>query len=233
MRSSIGVVIIATIACLSATLATSSLRCTTEGQPPRNHTASIATGSLDSDSEEVSDFVRDSDDSDDDGLPYRPAAYQANTHATSHLTRGASRVLSALAQTPSPSPAQPLQPPPPPPSPPQQQPQHQPQPPPPLPASSPRCTAIKKSGKNAGSVCGNLVGARKAGFCQHHDGMQKRRRVAAAPPQSWGSGAGEEPNYESDGDPGGGVDELQTQGCLLYTSPSPRDGLLSRMPSSA
>ena len=23
------------------------------------------------------------------------------------------------------------------------------------------------------------------------------------------------------------------QGCLLYTSPSPRDGLLSRMPSSA
>ena len=42
--------------------------------------------------------------------------------------------------------------------------------------------------------------------------MQKRRRVAAAPPQSWGSGTGEEPNYESDGDPGGGVDELQTQG---------------------
>ena len=25
----------------------------------------------------------------------------------------------------------------------------------------------------------------------------------------------------------------QSQGCLLYTSPSPRDGLLSRMPSSA
>ena len=24
-----------------------------------------------------------------------------------------------------------------------------------------------------------------------------------------------------------------TNGCLLYTSPSPRDGLLSRMPSSA
>ena len=24
-----------------------------------------------------------------------------------------------------------------------------------------------------------------------------------------------------------------TSGCLLYTSPSPRDGLLSRMPSSA
>ena len=26
---------------------------------------------------------------------------------------------------------------------------------------------------------------------------------------------------------------LQVAGCLLYTSPSPRDGLLSRMPSSA
>ena len=25
----------------------------------------------------------------------------------------------------------------------------------------------------------------------------------------------------------------QSRGCLLYTSPSPRDGLLSRMPSSA
>ena len=29
------------------------------------------------------------------------------------------------------------------------------------------------------------------------------------------------------------IDTLQEQGCLLYTSPSPRDGLLSRMPSSA
>ena len=27
--------------------------------------------------------------------------------------------------------------------------------------------------------------------------------------------------------------EARTYGCLLYTSPSPRDGLLSRMPSSA
>ena len=29
------------------------------------------------------------------------------------------------------------------------------------------------------------------------------------------------------------VSELNDQICLLYTSPSPRDGLLSRMPSSA
>ena len=31
----------------------------------------------------------------------------------------------------------------------------------------------------------------------------------------------------------GGYTELAREGCLLYTSPSPRDGLLSRMPSSA
>ena len=30
-----------------------------------------------------------------------------------------------------------------------------------------------------------------------------------------------------------GTDLGPLQGCLLYTSPSPRDGLLSRMPSSA
>ena len=30
----------------------------------------------------------------------------------------------------------------------------------------------------------------------------------------------------------GGIDTLELS-CLLYTSPSPRDGLLSRMPSSA
>ena len=32
---------------------------------------------------------------------------------------------------------------------------------------------------------------------------------------------------------GPGFWEVFTHGCLLYTSPSPRDGLLSRMPSSA
>ena len=29
------------------------------------------------------------------------------------------------------------------------------------------------------------------------------------------------------------LDVIQAKDCLLYTSPSPRDGLLSRMPSSA
>ena len=29
------------------------------------------------------------------------------------------------------------------------------------------------------------------------------------------------------------LEQLEAEGCLLYTSPSPRDGLLARMPSSA
>ena len=29
------------------------------------------------------------------------------------------------------------------------------------------------------------------------------------------------------------IEQMQKQGCLLYTSPSPRDATLSRMPSSA
>ena len=33
--------------------------------------------------------------------------------------------------------------------------------------------------------------------------------------------------------PAEGVPNSRRSGCLLYTSPSPRDGLLSRMPSSA
>ena len=36
----------------------------------------------------------------------------------------------------------------------------------------------------------------------------------------WNTGYGEQP-------------QAMDKGCLLYTSPSPRDGLLSRMPSSA
>ena len=43
--------------------------------------------------------------------------------------------------------------------------------------------------------------------------------------------------YASDYDDDGVAEYLITEdtpaGCLLYTSPSPRDGLLSRMPSSA
>ena len=39
---------------------------------------------------------------------------------------------------------------------------------------------------------------------------------------------------ETDGDIELAIENMhQTHPCLLYTSPSPRDGLLSRMPSSA
>ena len=187
-----------------------------EGQPPRNHTTSIAVGGPESD-DEVSDFENSSDD---DESPYRKAAYQANMHTTSHRTRGATKALVALAQTPAASPAPPVQPRPPPPPPPlpppppqQQQPQPQQHPPSPLPAFPLRCIANKQRGKNAGSVCGYLAGTRKAGYCQHHDGQQQKRcKVAAASPQPGVSGADEDPDYGSDGDPGRGVDELQTPG---------------------
>ena len=39
--------------------------------------------------------------------------------------------------------------------------------------------------------------------------------------------------YESRSFWGGKVGSWEDKDCLLYTSPSPRDGLLSRMPSSA
>ena len=53
---------------------------------------------------------------------------------------------------------------------------------------------------------------------------------------------GDIPEQEAADDRGGALEVLDAeadalhhlrQGCLLYTSPSPRDGLLSRMPSSA
>ena len=46
----------------------------------------------------------------------------------------------------------------------------------------------------------------------------------------------EHPNYQAAAALGAAVAErgwMVITGCLLYTSPSPRDGLLSRMPSSA
>ena len=44
---------------------------------------------------------------------------------------------------------------------------------------------------------------------------------------------GIEHNMQSPGDYGKNYTADGQKGCLLYTSPSPRDGLLSRMPSSA
>ena len=43
----------------------------------------------------------------------------------------------------------------------------------------------------------------------------------------------EEPPSARDGADGAERASTPDRGCLLYTSPSPRDGLLSRMPSSA
>ena len=52
--------------------------------------------------------------------------------------------------------------------------------------------------------------------------------ILGQPPN--GSGAS---NERSERDEPAGADEYDGYSCLLYTSPSPRDGLLSRMPSSA
>ena len=40
-------------------------------------------------------------------------------------------------------------------------------------------------------------------------------------------------DFNADADRAARVDHSTDETCLLYTSPSPRDGLLSRMPSSA
>ena len=42
-----------------------------------------------------------------------------------------------------------------------------------------------------------------------------------------------DPLFEVDSDKASMEVPAPSKGCLLYTSPSPRDGLLSRMPSSA
>ena len=43
----------------------------------------------------------------------------------------------------------------------------------------------------------------------------------------------EDAEFEAIVDPMDVIDNLQVDPCLLYTSPSPRDATLSRMPSSA
>ena len=43
----------------------------------------------------------------------------------------------------------------------------------------------------------------------------------------------DEPSEEDEPEEGDDLDAVNDLPCLLYTSPSPRDGLLSRMPSSA
>ena len=66
----------------------------------------------------------------------------------------------------------------------------------------------------------NVVGRKTAGFCkkQAEDGMVN-------------SSVGRCSHESCTDKPG--FDVVSDKICLLYTSPSPRDGLLSRMPSSA
>ena len=66
-----------------------------------------------------------------------------------------------------------------------------------------------------------------------NDWINEGHKVAIATVlKTWGSAprrAGSQLAIRDDGHMVGSV----SGGCLLYTSPSPRDGLLSRMPSSA
>ena len=71
------------------------------------------------------------------------------------------------------------------------------------------------AGAVAGAVAGGLIGSSVAGC-----GVGNRLAGAAL-----GAVAG--------GILGGAIGAALDDACLLYTSPSPRDGLLSRMPSSA
>ena len=50
--------------------------------------------------------------------------------------------------------------------------------------------------------------------------------------EMYGSGSGQDFTISGD-DITVDIDQVQTGSCLLYTSPSPRDATLSRMPSSA
>ena len=61
---------------------------------------------------------------------------------------------------------------------------------------------------------------------------QKARELKAAGKDVIGLGAGE-PDFDTPENIKQAAIDAINRGCLLYTSPSPRDGLLSRMPSSA
>ena len=74
-------------------------------------------------------------------------------------------------------------------------------------------------------------------------GGEKRKKypkcvpIAKARAMSTGQKKSAVSRKQKAGNPGGKPTNVKTfkarSGCLLYTSPSPRDGLLSRMPSSA
>src|SRR5665647_2045653 len=79
----------------------------------------------------------------------------------------------------------------------------------------------KRSFKIAPALALTLLAALALGGCQSpmYSGTPEDMSYAVAPTYSPGN-----PAY---------IGRNENAGCLLYTSPSPRDGLLSRMPSSA
>ena len=70
-------------------------------------------------------------------------------------------------------------------------------------------------------------------LCRLRAWLRGRNDGPAVKAVSRGVDGGAKSDEKHDDDAGGGGELVQQTVCLLYTSPSPRDGLLSRMPSSA
>ena len=79
----------------------------------------------------------------------------------------------------------------------------------------------------ADSACGLAAGAASALMVLHRRWGQQVQRVYAAGSADFLARAGQQQVQRIT------KAELKAEACLLYTSPSPRDATLSRMPSSA
>ena len=65
------------------------------------------------------------------------------------------------------------------------------------------------------------------------DGLNDYTGLNSTPYQTPGADTDNTPGHDCEMDYDADLDDDRFRPCLLYTSPSPRDGLLSRMPSSA
>ena len=83
--------------------------------------------------------------------------------------------------------------------------------------SSPKSKSFNKEGKKRN---------------RFSDAKPSRRRVTSKSKDGY-EGEGKKRDRFSDAKPSRRRATSKSKDCLLYTSPSPRDGLLSRMPSSA
>ena len=81
---------------------------------------------------------------------------------------------------------------------------------------------------DAPAVAGRTVQGRRAGrtVSELEEVEQRAHKEAYAKGHAAGVAAAKAESQQA-------LNQLKQQVCLLYTSPSPRDGLLSRMPSSA